>query len=133
MLVYISLNEMEINLNDSNDMLYDILESCTHNKKRTSSTIENKNPHSSGTKMSDSADIEEHEAPSRAEPIKYDRNKEFLDSLLLREFVVKETKGTIYRLQHYVIKRMTLIVFGTNDYGKLLTFSKREDLQGWIE
>lgn len=125
MLVYMSLNEMMIDLTESNDMLSELL----HIKKRNSitRTLEPNNP--SGAEIQECADIEMHES----EPIRYDMDREFLDSLLPREFVVKEAKGTIYRLQHYVIKRMTLIVFGTYNFEKLLQISKREDLQGWIE
>lgn len=125
MLVYMSLNEMMIDLTDSNDMLSELL----HIKKRNinTRTLEPNNP--SGAEIQECADIEMHES----EPMRYDMDREFLESLLPREFVVKEAKGTIYRLQHSVIKRMTLIVFGTSNFEKLLQISKREDLQGWIE
>lgn len=117
MLVYISLNEMMIDLAASNDMLRDLL----HIKKRNRNTRTLKQ-----TDVQQCADIEMHES----EAIMYDMDREFLDSLLPGEFVVKEANG-IYRLQHYVIKRMTLIVFGTYNFEKLLQIS--EDLQGWIE
>lgn len=119
MLVYMSLNEMMIDLAASNDMLRDLL----HIKKRNRNTKTLKQ-----TDVQECADIEMHES----EAIMYDMDREFLDSLLPGEFVVKEANG-IYRLQHYVIKRMTLIVFGTYNFEKLLQISKREDLQGWIE
>lgn len=41
--------------------------------------------------------------------------------------------SSIYRLQHTVIKRMVLIVFGTHHFDKLLQYSKQEDLKGWIK
>ena len=37
-----------------------------------------------------------------------------------------------YRIQHDVIKRMTLIVYGTCHFEKLLEYAKPEDLEGWI-
>ena len=49
------------------------------------------------------------------------------------EFVDKVPKTSKYRLQHDVIKRMTLIVFGTFHFDKLLELSKPEDLEGWIK
>lgn len=128
MLVYMSLNEMMIDLTASNDMLRDLL----HIKKGNRNTRTFKPTILlSGADVQDCADIEMHE--SEALMYDMDRDLEFLESLLPREFVVKEAKGTIYRLQHYVIKRMTLIVFGTYNFEKLLQISKREDLQGWIE
>ena len=52
---------------------------------------------------------------------------------MLTHFVVRVPKTSKYRLQHDVIQRMTLIVFGTFHFDKLLEFSKRKDLEGWIE
>lgn len=125
MLVYISLNEMMIDLNVSNDMLHDLLLITKRNSN--TQTVGPNNP--PGAEIQECTDIEMH----GAEPIKYEMSKEFLDLLIPKEFVVQEEKETIYRLQHYVIKRMTLIVFGTYHFEKLLHFSKREDLRGWIE
>ena len=52
---------------------------------------------------------------------------------MLTHFVVRVPKTGKYRLQHDVIQRMTLIVFGTIHFEKFLEFSKRKDLEGWIE
>lgn len=60
------------------------------------------------------------------------KEKDNITTLLSNEFVVKKDTST-YRLQHDVIKRMALIVFGTHHFDKLLEFSKQEDLKGWIE
>lgn len=53
--------------------------------------------------------------------------------LLKKEFIVEKTETSKYILQHDVIKRMTIIVFGTYHFDKLLEFSKREELKGWIK
>ena len=45
----------------------------------------------------------------------------------------KVPKTSKYRFQHDVIKRTTLIVFGTFHFDKLLERSKPEDLEGWIK
>lgn len=37
------------------------------------------------------------------------------------------------RLQHDVIKRMTLIVFGTHHFDKLLELSEPEELKVWVK
>lgn len=126
MLVYISLNEMMIDLNVSNDMLHDLLLITKRNSN--TQTVRPNNP--PGAEIQECADIEMH----GAKPINENQymSKRFLESLLPKEFVVKEEKE-IYRLQHYVIKRMTLIVFGTYHFETLLQFSKREDLQGWVK
>lgn len=97
MLVYMSLNQMEINVNAPNDMLFEILSSCSCSTSRS------------------------------------DRNEYVLTNLLSKEFVIKEANGPNYRLQHEVIKRMTLIVFGTHHFDKLLELSNPEDLKGWIK
>ena len=60
-------------------------------------------------------------------------NDEDIQSLMSWEFVNKVPNSNKYRLQHDVIKRMTLIVFGTFHFNKLLELTKREDLEGWIE
>lgn len=124
MLVYISLNKMMIDFKESNEMLHDLLFIMKRNSNIR--TFGPNNP--SGAEIQECADIEMHGAE-----LKNDMSKEFLESLIPKEFVVKEEKENIYRLQHYVIKRMTLIVFGTYNFETLLKFSKQEDLQGWIE
>ena len=48
------------------------------------------------------------------------------------EYVNKEPNSNRYRLQHDVIKRMALIVFGTFHFDKLLELTKQENLEGWI-
>lgn len=96
-LVYMSLNQMEINVNAPNEMLFEILGSCN-----------------CSTSCRDSHEY-------------------VLTTLLSEEFVIKETNTLNYKLQHEVIKRMTLIVFGTHHFDKLLELSNPEDLKGWIK
>lgn len=62
-----------------------------------------------------------------------DSHEYVLTTLLSEEFVIKETNTLNYKLQHEVIKRMTLIVFGTHHFDKLLELSNPEDLKGWIK
>lgn len=137
MLVYMSLNQMEINVNDPNDMLFKILSSCgcgTTKNDNNSKTIKMK-PTTTTKRKVRYADTELNSMTTHK---KNETNKEYFQSLLSKEFVVrkaevKEADTTIYRLQHDVIKRMTLIVFGTYHFDKLLEFSKPEELKGWIK
>lgn len=96
-LVYMSLNHMEINVTAPNEMLFEILGSCSCS---TSSR---------------------------------DSHEYALTTLLSEEFVIKDTNAPNFKLQHEVLKRMTLIVFGTHHFDKLLELSNPEDLKGWIK
>lgn len=128
MLVYMSLNQMEINVGNPNKGLFEILRSC--------SCGTNKNPNNSKTTKTESSETKKKESDSDknlccgTKPKK--KEKDNITTLLSNEFVVKKDTST-YRLQHDVIKRMALIVFGTHHFDKLLEFSKQEDLKGWIK
>lgn len=127
MLVYMSLNQMEIDFDTTNDMLNEILKSCQCgiNKNDKSKTTQMK---SLGIKLRNVGD-ELNDSTLEEK----DRHKNYLTSLLSKEFVVKNADTSNYRLQHAVIKRMALIVFGTYHFDKLLEFSKQEDLKGWVK
>lgn len=74
----------------------------------------------------------ENDACSGTKPkIKY-KNKEYVKSLLSKELIIQEAETSSYKLQHEVIQRMVLIVFGTYHFDKLLQYSK-QDLKGWIQ
>lgn len=122
MLVYMSLNQMEINVDTPNDMLNEILKSCRCGINKKSLGIKLRNV---GDELNDLI--------SKSKLEQNDRHKDYLTTLLPNEFVVKDADTSNYRLQHAVIKRMALIVFGTNHFDKLLKFSKQEDLKGWIK
>lgn len=128
MLVYMSLNQMELNVGNPNKGLFEILRSC--------SCGTNKNPNNSKTTKTESSETKKKESDSDknlccgTKPKK--KEKDNITTLLSNEFVVKKDTST-YRLQHDVIKRMALIVFGTHHFDKLLEFSKQEDLKGWIK
>ncbi|XP_052693348.1 uncharacterized protein LOC128171590 [Crassostrea angulata] len=113
MLAYISLNQMEINVNAPNGRLFKILRSCRPGTSEDNIN-ETANDSNSGTNNED-------------------RNREYFTSLLLKEFVVREADTSKYRLQHEVLKRMVLIVFGTYHFDKLLQHSNQEELKGLIE
>ena len=105
-----SLNQMEIDVKNPNEMLLNELETCKSNN------------------------------PKHAEPVVGTVTEIFrhgrvddIQSLMSWEFVDKVPRTSRYRLQHDVIKRMTLIVFGTFHFDKLLELSKPEDLEGWIK
>lgn len=132
MLVYMSLNQMEIDVNISNDMLFEILRSCgcvTTKNDSDSKTMKMKSTKTTKRKENDAY----MELNSMTKDKKNDKNKEYLKTLLSKEFVVRKADTSRYRLQHDVIKRMTLIVFGTFHFDKLLAFSKPEELKGWIK
>lgn len=131
MLVYMSLNQMEIDFDTTNDMLNEILKSCKCgiNKNDNSKTTQMK---SLGIKLRNVGD-ELNDSIFKSTLEEKDRHKNYLTSLLSKEFVVKNADTSNYRLQHAVIKRMALIVFGTYHFDKLLEFSKQEDLKGWVK
>ena len=110
MLIYMSLNQMEIDVANSNKMLLNELETCKNNQHKQAKPLV-------GTII----EINRH------------GKDEDIDSLMSWEFVDKVPNTSKYRLQHDVIKRMTLIVFGTFHFDKLLELSKPEDLEGWIK
>ena len=109
-LVYMSLNQMEMDVENLNEMIFNELETCKTNNRTQAEPLV-------GTII----DILRH------------GNDEDIQSLMSWEFVNKVPNSNKYRLQHDVIKRMTLIVFGTFHFNKLLELTKREDLKGWIE
>lgn len=110
MLVYMSLNQMEIDVNNPNKMLFKSLEVCKSDK------------------------LTHAELPVDTK-IKISEHEKSMDILTLipREFVDEVPKTSKYRLQHEVIKVITLHVFGTFHFDKLLELSTREDLEGWIQ
>ena len=109
MLVYMSLNQMEVDVNNPNDRLFKELETCKSN-----------NPQQAEPLIGTITEIIRH------------GEVEGIQSLMSWEFVDKVPKTSKYRLQHDVIKRMTLIVFGTFHFDQLLELSKPGNLQGWI-
>lgn len=122
---------MEINVNGNNDLLHKILHSCNCiiNKMKTNKTQE---IGSVGTEMKGDTNDSGRGSSSGTKSEKNDKDGESITSLIPMEFVVKEENKSIYRLQHAVIRRMTLIVFGTHHFDKLVTFPKQEDVNVWI-
>lgn len=120
MLVFMSLNQMVINVNASNDMLFEILRSCS-----CSTSLIDKNRQEESKAEEDSF--------SKSNPKTNNRKRDYIKSLLSNEFAIKDADSSIYKLQHEVLKRMTLIVFGTHHFDKLLELSQPEDLEGWIK
>ncbi|XP_055998128.1 uncharacterized protein LOC125667376 [Ostrea edulis] len=55
-----------------------------------------------------------------------------LSSIIPEEFVFREGEG-VYVLQHDVIQRMVLVVFGTYHFEKLVRFSSWHELPDWIK
>ena len=112
LLVYMSLNQMEIDVDNLNEMLFNELETCKSSN------------HTEAEPLVDTIiEIVRH------------GNAEDIQSLMPREFMnkVPYPKSNKYRLQHEVIKRMTLIVFGSFHFDKLLELTKRDDLDGLIQ
>lgn len=128
MLVYMSLNQMEINIDNPHEGLFEILRSCSCGTNKNSNNSKTTKRESSETKIKESDS--DKNLCCGTKPKK--KEKDNITAPLLNEFVVKKDTST-YRLQHDVIKRMALIVFGTHHFDKLLELSKQEDLKGWIE
>lgn len=76
----------------------------------------------------------ENDVCSGTKPKNICKNKEYVKSLLSKEFIIQEAETSSYKLQHEVIQRMVLIVFGTYHFDKLLQYSKQaKDLKGWTQ
>lgn len=124
MLVYMSLNQMEIDIKTPNSMFYKIRKSCIcrtgYNESGTLPTQMN-STETTSRKISVAANDS------------YSETR--LMMLMSTEFVVQEDSEntSTYRLQHEVIKRIALIVFGTYHFNQLLEFSQQEELKGWIQ
>lgn len=170
MLVYMSLNQMEINVAVQNHGFDELLESCNCNdtpsksnnqlevpstetsgddaNKKTSSGIEKLTTQTPNSKVCTTkteqkelletskvgqTNVYKPEESSLSTPSKYKKRLDFLTSIIPMEFADKVRNTSMYRLQHDVVKRMALIVFGTHHFDELLKFSKPEDLKGWIK
>ncbi|XP_065941768.1 uncharacterized protein [Magallana gigas] len=131
MLVCMSLNHMEINVNSQSDMFSGILESCNCTSDPTSKETKGEteqNELSGIDSIGERSNIDQ--GPSfrnQLKPKKHYISKEYITSLIPEEFVIAD------RLQHDVIKRMTLIVYGTHHFDKLLELSKPEELKAWVK
>nr|XP_022299514.1 uncharacterized protein LOC111108172 isoform X1 [Crassostrea virginica] len=108
-LVYMSLKNMEIDVENPDEMLFQELETCRSNNQTETEPFVN-----TLFKIVQRGKVDD------------------IQSLMPLEFVDKIPGTTKYRLQHKVIKRMTLIVFGTSHFYKLLALSERKDTEGWI-
>ena len=105
-----SLNQKEIDTQNPDEMLLNELETCKSSNHTQAETLVN-----------------------TIIDIVRRGNVKDVHSLMAWEFVNEVPETSKYKLQHNVIKRMTLIVFGTFHFDKLLELTKREDLEGWIE
>ncbi|XP_052693218.1 uncharacterized protein LOC128171482 isoform X2 [Crassostrea angulata] len=133
MLVYMSLNQMEINVNNPDDILFKILESCNCVPARKETKSKKKQIEITGTEVTLETSNTEHVSSSENKPEKRIMSREDIISLIPIEFVNNVPGSSVYRLQHDVIKRMTLIVFGTYHFDKLLELSKPEELKSWVK
>nr|XP_034314446.1 uncharacterized protein LOC117684829 [Crassostrea gigas] len=131
MFVYMSLDHMVINVNNQNDMLSGILESCNCTCDPTSkeTKVETEQNELSGIDSTGERGNIEQGSFSRNLPKlkKHYKSKEYITSLIPEGFVIAD------RLQHDVIKRMTLIVYGTYHFDKLLELFKPEELKAWVK
>lgn len=128
-----SLNQMEINISNQNDILFEILETCNcvpTGKETKSST---KQIEITGNELTLETSNTEHISSAENKPKKCIRSREDIISLIPTEFVSKVQGASVYRLQHEVIKRMTLIVFGTYHFEKLLELSEPEELKKYVK
>lgn len=133
LLVYMSMNQMEINITAPNETLFEILRSCScGTSENESDRITTQMESTKTTKKEDC--YTENDVCSGTKPKNICKNKEYVKSLLSKEFIIQEAETSSYKLQHEVIQRMVLIVFGTYHFDKLLQYSKQaKDLKGWIQ
>ena len=97
MLVYMSLNEMELDEENPDKILFNELETCKSNNPKQADPL----------------------VGTLTEIVRHGTVEEIL-SLTSLEFVDKVPKTSKYRCQHDVIKRTTLIIFGTFHFEKLI-------------
>lgn len=126
MLVYMSLNQMVINVNNPSDMLFEILESCNCDPTNKETKCGTKQIEFAGTNVKGERSNTEQGASSGNRVKKHFKSKEFITSLIPEEFVNKEDQTSVYILQHDVIKRMTLVVFGTYHFDKCLDYLNKK-------
>lgn len=131
MLVYLSLNRTERNVNNQDDIFSGILESCNCKCAPSSKEVEGEKEQIELTgiaSIGERSNIEQGSSfRNQPKPKKHYISKKYITSLIPEEFVIVD------RLQHDVIKRMTLILFGTHHFDKLLELSKPEELKVWVK
>ena len=111
MLLYLRLNQMEIDVENLDEMLF----------------------HELGTRKSNNHTQAKPSVDTKNEIVQQGEiDSENIISLISCK-IVDKVQISEYRLQHYVIKRMTLIVFGAFHFGILLELSKLEDLKGFFK
>lgn len=131
MLVYMSLNHLKININNQNEIFSGILESCSCTCDPTRKEMKGEKEQNELTgieSVGERSNIEQGSSfRNQPKPKKHYISAEYITSLIPEEFVIAD------RLQHEVIKRMTLIVFGTYHFDKLLELSKPEESKAWVK
>lgn len=132
-LVYMSLNKMVISVNDQSGMLREILESCNCDSSKTEIGGRTEQIDITETEATEKTSQKRQGMSSEKKLKKNYTSKEYITSIIPGEFVNKETDSFVYRLQHDVIKRMTLIVFGTYHFDKLLELCKPEELKSLVK
>lgn len=131
MLVYLSLNRTERSVNNQDDIFSGLLESCKCKCVPSSKETEGEKEQIELTgiaSIGERSNIEQGSSfRNQPKPKKHYISKKYITSLIPEEFVIVD------RLQHDVIKRMTLIVFGTHHFDKLLELSEPEELKVWVK
>nr|XP_022319921.1 uncharacterized protein LOC111122419 isoform X1 [Crassostrea virginica]XP_022319928.1 uncharacterized protein LOC111122419 isoform X1 [Crassostrea virginica]XP_022319937.1 uncharacterized protein LOC111122419 isoform X1 [Crassostrea virginica] len=131
LLVYMCLNEMKKDIEVSNKEILTFLES---HEPYQHGEIEHEDNTNQLKLIPTKNAVNRMEKAFETHLVTGDMSDKFVGSLFPWEFVDR-VPGTSnkYRIQHDVIKRMTLIVYGTCHFAKLLEYAKPEDLEGWIE
>lgn len=123
-----SLNQMVININNQTDLLHD----CEATGIETSSRTEKISI--TETEFTEKTSQNKQGISSEKKLTKNYLCKNYLTSIIPEEFVYEEAADvSVYRLQHDIIKRMTLVVFGTYHFDKLLTLCRSEELKSWVK
>lgn len=81
MLVYMSLNQKEINVNSPNDLFYEIRSSCSCGTSKNNSDIKKKQIESTETTIREGSDAA-NDSYSRTKHKKKERNKDYMTTLL---------------------------------------------------
>lgn len=123
---------METNVNNQNEKLFEILESCNCDSTGKEEKYAMEQSETTGTESIGERSNTNQGASSVNKFKKHCRSIKHITSLIPLEFVKKEKRATVYRLQHDVIQRMTLIVFGTSHFDKLLELSQPQDLKAYV-
>lgn len=129
-----SLNQMVININNQTDLLHEILQSCDCDATGIETSSRTEKISITETEFTEKTSQNKQGMSWEKELTKNYLCKKYLTSIIPEEFVYEEAAdASVYRLQHDILKRMTLVVFRTYHFDKLLTLCRSDELKRWVK